>query len=81
MITAPAFDAGARVQEMRLAREEVRQIPPVTSRLPDFDLAAAHAVSRRIHETRGPQGAQPIGRKIGFTNPPRRAQYDVSAPV
>ncbi|HET9702291.1 MAG TPA: fumarylacetoacetate hydrolase family protein [Burkholderiales bacterium] len=68
-------------QEMRAAREQARQIEPFTSRISGFDLAAAYAVGGLIHRLRVEQGAKPVGRKIGFTNPEMWDRYGVRAPI
>ncbi len=56
-------------KEMKSAQGLSRQIEPFTSRLNDFDIASAYEVSRLIHGARIKEGALPVGRKIGFTNP------------
>lgn len=67
--------------EMRAAQAEVRQIPPFTSRFPGFDLPSAYAVAHQIHQSRVSEGALPVGRKIGFTNPDMWSLYGVAEPV
>jgi 2-oxo-3-hexenedioate decarboxylase len=66
---------------MKGAQDSVRQIEPFTSRVPAFDLAAAYEVAQRVHEARVSEGAKPLGRKIGFTNPSLFAQYGVRDPI
>lgn len=55
-------------RDMQAAQDQAAQLPPFTGRFPDFDLPAAYAVARKVHETRIAKGARPVGRKIGFTN-------------
>lgn len=67
--------------QMLAARSEVRQIEPFTSRMGDFDLSHAYAVAHLIHEAQVSEGAFPVGRKIGFTNPDMWAIYGVREPI
>lgn len=64
-----------------MAQDQARLIEPFTSRIPGFDLAAAYAVAGLIHRSRMDEGARPVGRKIGFTNPDMWARYGVRAPI
>jgi 2-oxo-3-hexenedioate decarboxylase len=66
---------------MLAAQDNVRQIEPFTSRHRDFDVPSAYAVADLIHRARVQQGAAPVGRKIGFTNPDMWALYGVQEPV
>ena len=56
-------------QEMKDAQDRRKQIQPFTSRLRNFANAEAYAVAHLVHEMRMNEGAAPVGRKIGFTNP------------
>ena len=67
--------------QMLAARSEVRQIEPFTSRFNDFDLSAAYAVAHLNHEAQISEGAVPVGRKIGFTNPDMWSIYGVREPI
>jgi 2-keto-4-pentenoate hydratase len=67
--------------QMRAAQVEVRQVEPLSSRIQGFDMASAYAVAHLIHETRVSEGAVPIGRKIGFTNPDMWSIYGVREPI
>lgn len=67
--------------QMRTAQSGVRQIEPFTSRMGDFDLSSAYAVAHLIHEARISEGAVPVGRKIGFTNPDMWSIYGVREPI
>jgi len=71
----------AIAQEMKAAQDQVRQIEPFTGRLSGFDDALAYEVSRLIHEARISEGAVPVGRKIGFTNPDMWSLYGVCEPI
>ena len=75
------FDLDGLAREMKAAQDTVQQIPPLTTRLPAFDLAAGYDVAHRIHRARLAEGATSIGRKIGFSNPNIWATYGVSAPI
>ncbi|MBI2306502.1 MAG: fumarylacetoacetate hydrolase family protein [Rhodocyclales bacterium] len=66
LLTAPELRDIA--SQIRAAQRDVRQIEPITSRLPKFDLHSAYAVAQLIHDDRVASGAVPVGRKIGFTN-------------
>jgi 2-keto-4-pentenoate hydratase len=76
-----ALDVRAIASEMKAAQESVRQIEPFTTRLPNFDLSTAYEVANLIHRARLADGAKPIGRKIGFTNPDMWAKFGVREPV
>ncbi len=68
-------------QELKTAQDECRQIEPLTSRLSDFGNTEAYAVAAMIHEMRTGEGALPVGRKIGFTNPEMWSIYGVHEPI
>lgn len=74
-------DLNALACEMRAAQAAGRQIEPFTARVDSFDLAAAYEVAQAVHHARCAEGAVPVGRKIGFTNPDMWASYGVGAPV
>jgi 2-keto-4-pentenoate hydratase len=71
-------DIALRIRE---AQVEVRQIDPITSRIPEFDLPSAYAVAQLLHDARVSEGAVPVGRKIGFTNSDMWAIYGVREPI
>ncbi len=78
----PTFlDVAALAREMKAAQDESRQVPLLTARFPGFDLDTAYDVARRVHRERIAEGARPVGRKIGFTNPAMWAQYGVREPI
>lgn len=79
MLTATQLQLVA--QQMKAAQDEVRQIPPFSAQLEGFDLPSAYAVGELMHQDRIQQGAVPVGRKIGFTNPDMWAQYGVTEPI
>jgi 2-oxo-3-hexenedioate decarboxylase len=79
MPTSPDLQALAR--EMKAAQDAARQLEPFTTRRPDFDLAAAFEVAHLIHRARLAEGARPVGRKIGFTNPDMWSRYGVREPI
>ncbi|MFC5300612.1 2-keto-4-pentenoate hydratase [Azospira restricta] len=67
--------------QIRAAQAEARQIAPITSRLPTFDLPSAYAVAQLIHDDRVARGAIAVGRKIGFTNADMWEAYGVREPI
>lgn len=67
--------------QVRAAQIEVRQVEPFTLRIPGFDVESAYAVAHLIHEARVSEGAVPVGRKIGFTNPDMWSIYGVREPI
>jgi 2-keto-4-pentenoate hydratase len=79
-MTTP-FDIRAIAGEIRRAQDEVRQVEPLTSRFPSFDVAAGYEVAHQVHADRLADGAVAVGRKIGFTNPDMWALYGVGEPV
>lgn len=74
-------DLGALALEMKAAQDSVRQIQPFTARVQGFDLAAAYQVAHLVHEARLTEGATPVGRKIGFTNPNMWSKFGVREPI
>jgi 2-keto-4-pentenoate hydratase len=71
----------AIAREIKAAQDEVRQISPLTSRLIGFDNTIAYDVAHLIHRARMDEGAVPVGRKIGFTNPEMWSLYGVHEPI
>lgn len=67
--------------EMRSVQCDARQLAPFSSRVDGFDLSAAYAVVRMLHESRVAGDDVAVGRKIGFTNPAMWSIYGVRAPV
>ena len=76
-----AHNLRAIAQEIKAAQDEVRQIAPLTSQLSGFDEAVAYDVAHLVHQARLNEGAVPVGRKIGFTNPDMWSRYGVSKPI
>lgn len=76
-----AFNLRAIAREVKAAQDEVRQIVPLTSQLSDFDEAVAYDVAHLVHQARLNEGAVPVGRKIGFTNPDMWSLYGVREPI
>jgi len=66
---------------MKSAQDSARQVEPFTTRMPDFNLSAAYEVAHLIHCARLIEGAKPVGRKIGFTNPDMWARFGVREPI
>jgi 2-oxo-3-hexenedioate decarboxylase len=79
-LISPA-DLLALALEMKSAQDATRQIEPFSARVPDFDLEDAYQVCGLIHEARVGEGAKPVGRKIGFTNPAMWPIFGVAEPI
>lgn len=75
------LDLRALALEMKAAQDSTHQITPFTDRLPSFDLPAAYEVANHIHHARMAEGAKPVGRKIGFTNPDMWSIFGVREPI
>jgi 2-keto-4-pentenoate hydratase len=67
--------------QMKAAQDKGLQIEPFTSQLKGFDISSAYEVAHLIHEARLDEGAVPVGRKIGFTNPDMWSRYGVREPI
>lgn len=76
-----SLDLRALALQMKMAQDSARQVEPFTARLPDFDLSAAYEVAHVVHRERMAEGAKPVGRKIGFTNPDMWARFGVREPI
>ncbi|MBZ2167438.1 2-keto-4-pentenoate hydratase [Marinobacter sp. F4216] len=76
-----SLDLHALALEVKAAQDSMRQIRPITDRLPAFDLSAAYEVANLIHDARLAEGARPVGRKIGFTNPDMWSKFGVREPI
>lgn len=68
-------------RQMKRAQDEAQQIEPFSIRVDGFDVASAYDVAYIIHRERLREGAIPVGRKIGFTNPAMWALYGVREPI
>jgi len=77
----PAATLDAIAIEVCALQDEVRQASPLTARHPGFGLDDAYAVAARLHRKRLAAGAEPRGRKIGFTNSRIWPEYDVHQPI
>jgi 2-keto-4-pentenoate hydratase len=75
------LDLRRLAREMKAAQDGARQIEPLTTSVPDFDLTAAYEVAHLIHRERLAEGSKAIGRKIGFTNPEMWDKFGVSEPI
>jgi 2-oxo-3-hexenedioate decarboxylase len=75
------FNPLSIAREIKAVQDQCRQIEPLTSRLKDFGHAEAYAVADLIHHMRMQEGAIPVGRKNGFTNPEMWSIYGVSEPI
>lgn len=74
-------ELGAVARRIQAAQEGGYQVAPVTSQYGEFDVSSAYAVANLIHKNRMGQGAEPVGRKIGFTNPDMWSLYGVAGPI
>ena len=76
-----AASAGKIADEALAALSQGWQISPFSSRIPDFDMGAAYAVTGEIRRRRMARGEKPAGRKIGFTNRNMWREYNVDCPI
>ena len=74
-------EAHAIAHALKAAQDDVQQLAPPTSLYAGLDTNDAYEVLRMIHEARLAEGAVPVGRKIGFTNPDMWPLYGVHEPV
>jgi 2-oxo-3-hexenedioate decarboxylase len=58
-----------------------RQVPPISSRIPDFSMDDAYRVSLAVRRLREQTGEIVVGRKIGFTNRTIWPEYNVFEPI
>ena len=63
------------------ARERGGLIPLPSQGLSSFDLGRGYAVGRRLHAALVERGWQPVGRKIGFTNPATWREFNLDTPI
>ncbi len=71
----------ATALEVLSALDQRRQIAPLSSREPAFDLASAYKVTAAVRRMREGRGERVVGRKIGFTNTTIWSEYNVHAPI
>ena len=76
-----ASTISAIAREVKGAQDACTQLQPFTSRHQGFDLDAAYEAAHLLHAARIAEGAKPVGRKIGFTNPAIWPVYGVAAPI
>jgi 2-oxo-3-hexenedioate decarboxylase len=67
--------------DIKAAQDYCKQLVPLTSRLSHFSNDEAYAVAQLVHKMRINEGAVPVGRKIGFTNPEMWSIYGVCEPI
>jgi 2-oxo-3-hexenedioate decarboxylase len=75
------IDIDRLAEQIKTAQDQALAMTPLSSRHPEIDLATAYQIARRVHQLRLAEGAEPVGLKIGFTNPTMWATYGVNAPV
>ena len=68
-------------QRVKTAQDRGLTLPQLTSQHASFDTASAYAVADLIRTMRLAEGANAVGRKIGFTNSAMWAKYGVTAPI
>jgi 2-oxo-3-hexenedioate decarboxylase len=68
-------------QELLRAHDQSKLISSFAARHADFNLDAAYQVAAELMRRRRERGAQPVGRKIGFTNRSIWPLYGVDAPM
>ena len=68
-------------RDLLQAHDRAGLMTSIAARNPDFDLDAAYLVAAELMRARRSRGAQPLGRKIGFTNRSIWALYGVDAPM
>jgi 2-keto-4-pentenoate hydratase len=76
-----SHDIRVIANQMKAAQDDGLQIEPFTSQLSEFNVSSAYKVAHLIHKARLDEGAVPVGRKIGFTNPDMWSRYGVREPV
>jgi 2-oxo-3-hexenedioate decarboxylase len=75
------IDVRKLAAEIKAAQDGRKTLQPIAARVPGFDVAQAYAVAQLVHEARMAEGAKPVGRKIGFTNPAIWDTYGVHEPI
>lgn len=81
MTTTLAPRADEIAAEMLAALDARRQVPPITGRADELDLAEAYRVAAAVRRRRQARGERVVGRKIGFTNTTIWDEYGVHAPI
>lgn len=74
-------DLQAIARQMKSAQDAALHVEPFTTRMAGFDVAAAYEAADLIHRARLAEGARPVGRKLGFTNPDMWSRYGVREPI
>lgn len=74
-------DTTAIARRMKAAQDSVQQLDLLTSQYDGFDVSDAYEVASLVHAMRLAEGARPMGRKIGFTNPDMWSLYGVREPI
>ncbi len=78
---AHASDLAALARRIKAAQDEVGQLDPPVAQAAGLGLDGAYEVADLVHRARIDEGALPVGRKIGFTNPDMWRLYGVSEPI
>jgi 2-oxo-3-hexenedioate decarboxylase len=76
-----AVDLDRLAERLLSARDEGRQLPPLSSTGDGLGLADAYGLTAKLRALREARGERAIGRKIGFTNRHIWPQYNVYAPI
>ncbi len=61
--------------KIKAAQDQGMQIMPLTTQFREFTKDDAYAIAQLVYQMRIKEGAVPVGRKIGFTNPEMCAIY------
>src|SRR5262249_45828044 len=69
------------VVDLLQARDAAHTTLPPAQRGAGFDLEGGYRIGFALHERLRERGYQPVGRKIGFTNPAMWEQFKVSQPI
>jgi 2-oxo-3-hexenedioate decarboxylase len=76
-----AADLDHLAERLLMARDEGRQLPPLSSTGDRLGLEDAYRLTAKLRALREARGERVIGRKIGFTNRNIWPQYNVYAPI
>jgi 2-keto-4-pentenoate hydratase len=68
-------------REIKTAQDSKQLLTLLSARMPQLDMTGAYEIAQQVHSLRLAQGQQPVGRKIGFTNPDMWERYGVRQPV
>ncbi len=67
--------------ELMQARDGAKNIAPPSQGDPTFDVARGYRIGLALHRQLVRRGCQPVGRKIGFTNPATWKEFRLDTPI